>query len=171
MNVADGIWWSKEDMSNSDANSRVIVRFSRWICLAMVYVAKFSSPITAWSGSLQFLCTHCYDPIHIRKIRIRRSRAHKFSAAYSRFKGICLAMVYVAKFSSPITAWSGSLQFLCTHCYDPIHIRKIRIRRSRARKFSTMYSRFKGSSTLLFGIMKLSIPLAVNELIGSCYFA
>ena len=170
MNVADGIWWSKEDMSNSDANSRVIVRFSRWICLAMVYVAKFS-PITAWRGTIQFLCTHCYDPIHIRQIRIRRSRAHKFSAAYSRFKGICLAMVYVAKFSSPITAWSGSIQFLCTHCYDPIHIRKIRIRRSRARKFSTTYSRFKGSSTLLFGIMKLSIPLAVNELIGSCYFA
>ena len=97
MNVADGIWWSKEDMSNSDANSRVIVRFSRWICLAMVYVAKFSSPITAWRGSIQFLCTHCYDPIHIRKIRIRRIRARKFSAAYSRFKGICLAMVYVAK--------------------------------------------------------------------------
>ena len=94
-----------------------------------------------------------------------------FSAAYSRFKGICLAMVYVAKFSSPITAWSGSVQFLCTHCYDPVHIRKIRIRRSRARKFSATYSQFKGSSTLLFGIMKLSIPLAVNELIGSCYFA
>ena len=59
-------------------------------------------------------------------------------------------MVSVAIFSSPITAWRGFIQYLCTHWYDPIRIKKILIRKSRTREFPATYSWFKGSSILFF---------------------
>ena len=79
-------------------------------------------------------------------------------------------MVSVAKFSSPITAWRGFIQYLCTHWYDPIRIKKILIRKCRTREFSATYSWFKEAPFSFFCIAKISIPLAVNELM-SCYFA
>ena len=68
---------------------------------------------------------------------------------------------FVAKFSPLIIAWRGCIQFLCTHCYDPIRIMKL-VKWSRTHEFSATYSRFKWSSSLLLGIVELSIPLAVN---------
>ena len=71
-------------------------------------------------------------------------------------------------FCCKINAWRGCIQFLCTHCYNPIRIRKIEevVRVNFPQRVLGLKE-----APLLFGIVKLNIPLAVNELIGSCYFA